>query len=127
MPHPGSDDWGEGQILVTTRYTNDDIRSILYCNKCALHYVMPPMSEANAVSLLHKVSGYEGEGAEEVVNSHHVGTLPLNVARWANNFSEEAKHTADLLLCHGTQAMHVALAQVLSVRAATCTALHTQL
>ena len=78
LPHPGSDDWGEGQLLVTTRH-----RSILYRNTCAMHYVMPPMSEANAVSLLYKVSGYEGEGAEDVVNSHHVGTLPLNVARWA--------------------------------------------
>ena len=78
LPHPGSDDWGEGQLLVTTRD-----RSILDRDTCAMHYVMPPMSEANAVSLLYKVSGYEGKGAEDVVNSHHVGTLPLNVARWA--------------------------------------------
>ena len=78
LPHPGSDDWGEGQLLVTTRD-----RSILDRDTCAMHYVMPPMSEANAVSLLYKVSGYEGEGAQDVVNSHHVGTLPLNVARWA--------------------------------------------
>ena len=86
LPHPGSDDWGEGRILVTTRCMHDDTRSILYCNNCALHYEMPSMSEANAVFPLHKVSGYEGERAKEVVNSLHVGTLPLNVARWAKHF-----------------------------------------
>ena len=51
-------------------------------NNCALQYVMPQMSEANAVSLLHKVSGYEGEGAEEVVNSVHCeGKMPFDFAR----------------------------------------------
>ena len=77
MPYPGDDDWGEGQILVTTRH--DGI--IPYHNTCAVRYEVPPMSEANAVSLLNKVSGYEGEGAEEVVNSHHVGKMPLDVVR----------------------------------------------
>ena len=42
---------------------------------------MPPMSETDAVSLLSKVSGYEGEGAEDVVNSYYVGKMPLDVAR----------------------------------------------
>ena len=42
---------------------------------------MGSMSEANAVSLLNKVSGYKGEGAEEVANSHYVGKMPLDVAR----------------------------------------------
>ena len=77
MPHPGDDDWGQGRILVTTRY--DGI--IPYTNDCAKHYTMRPMSEANAVSLLNKVSGYEGDSAEDVVNSHYVGKMPLDVAR----------------------------------------------
>ena len=77
MPHPGDDDWGQGRILVTTRY--DGI--IPYTNSFAKHYTMLPMSEVNAVSLLNKVSGYEGDGAEDVVNSHYVGKMPLDVAR----------------------------------------------
>ena len=77
LPHPGNNDWGEGQVLVTTRYD----RIIPYHNNCALHYTMPPMSETDAVSLLSKVSGYEGEGAEDVVNSYYVGKMPLDVAR----------------------------------------------
>lgn len=77
LPHPGNDDWGEGRVLVTTRY--DGI--IPYRNNCAMHYELPPMSEENAVSLLYKVSEYEGEGAKNVVNSHYVGKMPLDVAR----------------------------------------------
>ena len=77
LPHPGNDTWGQGRILVTTRY--DGI--IPYPNACAKPYTMCPMSEPNAVSLLNKVSGYEGEGAKEVVNSHYVGKMPLDVAR----------------------------------------------
>ena len=77
LPHPGDDNWGQGRILVTTRYEG----IIPYPNACAKPYMMGSMSEANAVSLLNKVSGYEGEGAEEVVNSHYVGKMPLDVAR----------------------------------------------
>lgn len=77
MPHPGNNDWGQGRILVTTRY--DAIIPIN--NNFVMPYTMTPMSEANAVSLLHKVSGYEGDGAEAVVNSHYVGKMPLDVAR----------------------------------------------
>ena len=73
MPEPGDDDWGEGQILVTTRYDR------ITPNNRAERYAMPLMSEVNAVSLLHKVSGYKEEGAEAVVNSHGVGRMPLDV------------------------------------------------
>ena len=77
LPHPGKDDWGQGRILVTTR--QDGI--FPYPTDCAKPYMMGSMSEANAVSLLNKVSGYEGEGAEEVVNSHYVRKMPFDVAR----------------------------------------------
>ena len=43
------------------------------------------MSEVDAVSLLRKVSGYEGDNAIQVIKSPHVGRLPLGVARWAKH------------------------------------------
>ena len=75
LPNPGDDNWGQGRILATTRHDGP------YPNAYAKPYMMPPMSEANAVSLLNKVSGYEGEGAEDVVNFHYVGKMPFHVAR----------------------------------------------
>jgi len=77
LPHPGDKNWGEGRILVTTR----DQRVIPYHNCYAENYSLRPMSEEDAVSLLHKVSGLEEEGADEVVNSHYVGKIPLDVVR----------------------------------------------
>ena len=43
--------------------------------------MMGSMSEINAVSLLNKVSEYEGEGADQVVNFNYVGKMPFYVAR----------------------------------------------
>jgi len=78
LPHPGNDDWGEGRILVTTRYDrivpSDN-------NRYAKLYPIHTMPEKDAISLLHKVSGVEEEGAEAVVNSHYVGRMPLDVVR----------------------------------------------
>jgi len=80
LPHPGNDDWGEGRILVTTRYD----RIIPSDSNCyAKLYSMHTMPEKGAVSLLHRVSGFEEDlkGAKAVVNSHYVGRIPLDVVR----------------------------------------------
>ena len=77
LPHPGDDTWGKGRILVTTRHQ----RLIPYHNPFAEYYSIRPLVEKDAVSLLHKVSGFEEEGAEAVVNSHYVGKIPLDVVR----------------------------------------------
>ena len=75
LPHPGDDNWGQGRILATTRHDGP------YPTDCAKHHMMRSMSEINAVSLLNEVSGYEGEGADQVVNFHCVGKMPFDVAR----------------------------------------------
>ena len=77
LPHPGDDNWGQGRILVTTRH--DGI--FPFPNDCTKHQMMGSMSEINAVSLLNKVSEYEGEGADQVVNFNYVGKMPFYVAR----------------------------------------------
>ena len=77
LPEPGDDTWGEGRVLVTTRYQ----RVVPYNNCWAEHYPIHPMTITDAVSLLHEVSGYEAEGADKVVNSHYVRNIPLDVVR----------------------------------------------
>lgn len=77
FPHPGSENWGKGLVVVTT---NDD-RIIQHHNDCAELMELQPMSEDDATALLNSVSGCYGEDAKDIVNSKYVGRVPIEIVR----------------------------------------------
>ena len=78
-PKPGAEDWGRGMLLVSTN--QEHVMKRYRLNEAATTIELPQMYEDDAISLLHKVSKYEGEGAKELVNSKQVNKIPLDIVR----------------------------------------------
>ena len=75
-PHPGDESWGRGHVLITTR----DGRLVERSNPAVGTLELNDgLHLDDAVSLLERVSGVKGEGAEEVVIA--LERVPLSVAR----------------------------------------------
>lgn len=88
-PQPGDESWGKGCVLVTSQDRRLVERSCLFAREL---FLSQGMSEADAVSLLEKVSGTKGEGAAELVNI--LDFVPLSVARWvARGYAPETTLT----------------------------------
>ena len=79
-PQPGDESWGKGCVLVTSRDRRLVERSSPFVREL---FLSQGMSEADAVSLLEKVSGIKGEGAAELVNL--LDRVPLSVVRWVES------------------------------------------
>ena len=75
-PQAGDESWGKGNVLITTHDRSLVERPSPSASEL---FLSEGMSEADAISLLEKVSGHKGEGAAEVVNS--LDKVPLSIAR----------------------------------------------
>jgi hypothetical protein len=77
-PHPNSEDWGRGRVLVTT--SSKEVTKKHDNNNLSQTYHCPKMLEDDAVNLLQKMCDIYERGAKEVVNAPHIDKNPLDIA-----------------------------------------------
>ena len=84
-PHPNSEDWGEGRMLVTT--SSKEVAKKHKSNPFSQEYVCPKMQVDDAVSLLEKMSDVYEKGAKAVVTTPYINNNPFDIA-WLVKIAE---------------------------------------